>query len=185
MSRSERADLARLVRARARVAKAGVAQREAELLADVEAQLSAVYRFDDDAWADIAKAAQAAVAEADQQIADLCRQRGIPERFRPGLSIGWYGRGENAVAARRTELRKLAQARIAAAGKRARAQIEARAVDVEGEIVAAGLTTTAARAFLASIPQPAELMPTLAVGDLEAELTTRGRESRSGLRSVL
>lgn len=185
MTRAERTDLARLTRARARVAKAAVVQREAELLADVESQLSAAYSFDDDAWADVTRAAQSAVAEADEQVAERCRQLGIPERFRPSLYVGWSGRGENATAARRGELRKLAQTHIAAAGKAAKAQIEARAVEVEGEIVAAGLTTEAARAFLRSIPEPAELMPTLALGELESELTTRTSRRNDATRSAL
>jgi hypothetical protein len=39
-----------------------------------------------------------------------------PEDFRPSLPFCWFGLGENAVSARREELRKSARARMAAAG---------------------------------------------------------------------
>jgi hypothetical protein len=167
MTRAERDDLAKVARLRAKVARTAVVQREAELLADVEEQLSAQYAFADDAWAEITTGAAAAVAEADRQVAALCRERGIPEEFRPGLNLNWYGRGSNAVPARRAELRKVAQARIAAAGKGAKAAIEAREAEVLTELLAGGLTSQAARSFLESIPTAAALMPALQVRELE------------------
>jgi hypothetical protein len=83
MTRREREDLAKVTRLRAKVAKDGITAREAALLADVEEQLSAVYRFDHDAWADITRHAEQVVAEADKQIAQRCRELGIRESFRP------------------------------------------------------------------------------------------------------
>lgn len=101
MTRREREDLAKVARLRARVARSAIVQREAELLADVEAQLAVEYASTDEAWADITKGAVEAVAEADRQVAALCRERGIPEEFRPGLNVSWYARGRNAEASRR------------------------------------------------------------------------------------
>lgn len=167
MTRAERDDLAKVARLRARVARTAVVQREAELLADVEEQLSAEYAFADEAWAEITKGAAEAVAEADRQVAELCRARGIPEEFRPRLNIGWHGRGSNAVAGRRAELRKVAQTRIAAASKGAKAAIEAKEAEVLTELLAGGLTSEAARSFLESIPTAAALMPVLQVRELE------------------
>lgn len=167
MTRTERDDLAKVARLRAKVARTAVAQREAELLADVEAQLAAEYDFADETWAEITKGAAEAVADADQQVAALCRARGIPEDFRPSLSVTWYGRGRNAVAGRRVELRKVAQTRIAAAAKGAKAAIEASEAEVLTELLAGGLTSDAARAFLESIPSAKALMPPMHVRELE------------------
>jgi hypothetical protein len=57
ISKSEREDLSRVVRLRMKVAKTAADQRGKELLADVEAQLSAKYKFDDEVWADITRGA--------------------------------------------------------------------------------------------------------------------------------
>jgi hypothetical protein len=169
ISKTDRNELASIVRLRMRVAKAAVAQREAELLAKVEEELSAIYKADSAAWAAITKEADRLVREADAEIARICREQGIPEEFRPGLGLGWYGRGVNAEASRRAELRALAKARIDAAGKAAKTAIEARSAEVLTELIAGGLESEAARAFIASIPTVEQLMPPLAVAELEAK----------------
>lgn len=106
MTRSDRDQLLRVLRQRVKVAKTEVDQRAAELRADFERQLAARYTFGDEAWQAITAEAKLAVDEADARIADICRERGIPAEFRPGLNLGWYGRGENAAKERRGELRK-------------------------------------------------------------------------------
>ena len=151
------------------MAKSQAKQRSAELLADVEAQLAAEYKFDDERWKDVNAAARAAVAKADAEIAERCRALGIREEFRPLLSLGWSRRGENAVSERRAELRKVAEAKIAAIETRALAEIERQGVEVQTRLVAGSLGSASAVAFLDSMPGPAELMPALTVGDLEAQ----------------
>jgi hypothetical protein len=168
MSKGERDDLAKVARLRARVAKSTVAQREAELLADVEAQLAATYRFDDAAWADVTRKAKEAVEVAAEQVAQRCRELGIPERFAPGLNLSWHSRGENGMRDRRAELRKVAQTQIAAAGKAAKLAIEQREAQVLTELIAGGLESQEARSFLESIPTPEQLMPTMTIAELEA-----------------
>lgn len=158
-----------MTRLRAKVARDGITAREAALLADVEERLSAVYKFDHDAWADITRHAQQLVGEADNQIAQRCRDMGIREEFRPQLSLQWYGRGENASRERRSELRKAAQARIAAMGKDAKMAIDARAADVLTALIAGGLESAGAKAFLESIPTADQLMPRLTLSELESD----------------
>lgn len=183
LTRAERDDLVRVARLRAKVARSSIAVREAELLAEVEEQLSEVYRVDDDAWADLTTTAEDAVRRADAEVAVRCAELGIPERFRPYLRLSWYGRGESASAERRTELRRRAQARIAADGKAAKLAIERREAEVLVELYADGLTSDAAAQWLQSIPSPAELMPSVALAELEnAPAAARtGRRSRIGL----
>jgi hypothetical protein len=167
MTRGDREQLVSVVKMRARVAKAAVADRQADLLADVERQLSTIYKANEQDWADISASAEAAVHAADQQLAAICRERGIPEEFRPSLHVGWYGRGENADAKRRAELRALATKQIDAAGKKAKLAIERRTAEVLTALVAGTLESSDARVFLESIPMPEALMPTISVKALE------------------
>ncbi|TDC47655.1 hypothetical protein E1281_25990 [Actinomadura sp. KC345] len=175
MSKSERDDLAKVAKLRARVAKSKVASREAELLAETEELLAASYKFDDEAWADVTRVAQAHVDQAAKEVAERCRELGIPDRFAPSLSIAWYGRGENALASRRAELRKVAQTRIAAAGKQAKLAIDAREAEVLTELIAGGLESSEAKTFLESIPTPEQLMPSVTIAELEADRVTQMR----------
>jgi hypothetical protein len=167
MTRSDREELAKVVRLRAKVAKADTARRKAELLADVEAKLSALYQFEDEAWAEITKEAEQLVQEADARIAEICRQRGVPENFRPGLHLSWYGRGENASSQRRAELRKLAERQIDAAVANAKLVIDAKQAEVLTALIAGGLHSEEAHAFLESMPTAEQLMSPLVVGELQ------------------
>lgn len=185
MTRRDREDLLKLARLQERVARTSAEQRSAELLADFEQQLSSIYSYDQDAvWRKLAEEAIAAVNEADQRIAERCRELGIPARFRPGLNVSWYGRGENALHSRRTELRATARTRIAALEKDAKAKIQQRSVEVQTALMAGGLQTAEARAFVQSMPTAAELMPPLDVRALEAA-TGRNRGETPELEDTL
>lgn len=179
MSKGERDDLARVVRLREKVLKTAAAERSAWLLSDFEAQLAAEYAFDDDAvWARAKEAAQKVVDAAQAEVEARCRALGIPDQFAPGLSLGWYSRGENAVRERRAELRLAARARVAAEEKRARAEVERWSADTQTKLLAAGLDSAEARTFLESMPTAEALMPPLTLGDVEARRLGIVRERR-------
>lgn len=174
MTRRDREDLAKIARMRAKLAKDGIAARESAILADVEEQLAAVYKFDHDAWADITRHAQESIKEADAQIAQRCRDLGIREEFRPELRLTWFGRGENASRDRRAEIRKTAQTRVAALSKEAKMAIDAKSAEILTELIAGGLESEDAKAFLATIPTAEQLMPRLTLPELE----TSARDSQ-------
>jgi len=181
MSQRERTDLAALVRRREKVAKTAALQRKAELLADVEEQLAATYKRNAEHWAEVTAAADQAVADADAEIARRCQALGIPEAFRPSLHLGWYNRGESADAQRRAELRRVAVTRLDAMEKAARAEIERRSVNVQTQLLAGGLESAAAQAFLETMPTADQLMPPLALAELEASVPlTAGRAALYG-----
>jgi hypothetical protein len=175
MTRRERDDLARLTRQRERLAKAMVAQRASELLADFEQQLAAEYRFDDDdIWRQAMEAADDAVRAAEVRVDERCAELGIPKAFRPSIGgVCWWSRGENAVASRRAELRKVAQTRIAAMEKLAKRHIEAASLEVQTNLLAEGLTSRAALSFLDAMPTPEALMPTLVMAEVAQALPDR------------
>ncbi len=110
------------------------------------------------------------VREADEKIAAICREMGVREEFRPHLNLSWWSRGENADNQRRTELRKRAQAAIAAQAEQAKYEIDRRAGEVQTQLVAVGLTTEEARNFLEGMPTVESLMVPIDVGMLEAQV---------------
>ncbi|MGH7170242.1 MAG: hypothetical protein ACRELF_15030 [Gemmataceae bacterium] len=161
MTAAERQELGKLVRLNAKVAKADLDGRAKWLLADIETKLAARYKFEDAVWADITAAAKKAVKDADAQIAALCRERGVPEQFRPSIDLCWFSRGENAVNSRRVEIRRVAQTTIAALLKEAQVEVDRHAAEQLTTIARDGLTSEAARDFIGAMPNPAELMPPL------------------------
>lgn len=170
MTKGERDELIKITRERGRVAKARVEAVKAELLADVEAKLSAEFKMRDEAWRDGVEVVERAVQEVNAQIARELDERGTPKEFRSELSVFWYSRGRNADPARRAELRKLAAARIDAIGKQAKLTIDAEVADTVANLLAGGLTSESAGEYLAKMPDPRELMPPIELGDLEAEV---------------
>jgi hypothetical protein len=168
MTKTEREVLGHLVRERARLGKTMAEQRSAEMLADAEANLSAIYDIDHEAWRDLTATAAAAVRKADEQVARRCREMGIPERFRPSLEVRWYERGENAHKERRAELRLAIKAKIAALQAQAVTRIDLAKVEELTLLAQDGLETEAAQSFLAAMPTPAALMPPLDVEEIKA-----------------
>lgn len=163
MTRSERKDLADVIRMRARVTKSSLETLAADRRAEVEAQLSAIHQSDDERWRAITAVANRALQEADAQLAAICQAQGIPEKFRPSLHLSWYGRGENATAERRAELRKLAYARIDADRKAGVQLVDAWAAEKLTTLVAGGLSSDDAKAFLDGLPSPDALLPSIRI----------------------
>jgi hypothetical protein len=170
MTKSEREDLQRLLRQREKAQKSAAKLRTTELLADFETQMAANYSFDDDAtWREATKVAKAAVAKAQEDIAERCQVLGIPRQFAPELSVSWYGRGENMVEKRRNELRRAAKAQAEALEQRALVQIETSSVEAQTKLALAGLTSDAAQKFIESLPTVESLMPKLSYAALAGE----------------
>src|SRR5262249_21351176 len=121
-------------------------------------------------WAEVRAAAAATVNEADAKIAARCRELGIPEEWRPAIAMAWFGRGENASAERRAELRRVAKTRIEAQEKRALTRIEVESIYLQTKLIAGGLQSDAAHTFLESLPTAEALMPQLDLAQIEAQL---------------
>lgn len=172
MTRGERSELASLIKERARVAKLGIEQRKAELLAMAEAQLAAIYRIDDEKWQDLGEAAAAAVKAADRELAERCKKLGIPADFRPRLDLSWWGRGENAFKERRAELRKVAVTKLDAEAKRAKIAIDTSKVEILTSLTASGLRSDDARQFLEAMPTVEALMPAIDVEAIQLPVTS-------------
>lgn len=162
MTKSERVELGQLIRKRERVMKSLAAERAAAMLSEFESQCAAIYSFDqDEVWEQAFKGAEKVVAEAEATIAKRCKELGIPKEFAPSVGIGWYERGQNAVASRRAELRRVAKAKIALVEKETISKIERMSLEAQTEVIAHGLESEAARSFLEKLPTIEVLMPAL------------------------
>jgi hypothetical protein len=170
MTAQERTDLARVVRLRAKIRRSDVDEHKARQLAKVEQQLAKIYSKHDKRWAAITEATQKVVDEAHANIAKICVDGGTVPEFGPRLYLGWEGRGENAFAARRAELRKVATTQIEANARAAKMRIDRAEASLLEQITARGLRTDDAKKFLESMPSIEELMPSLEVGELDKKL---------------
>ena len=171
MTAAERNDLRSLIRQRARLMKTEVRQRRLELMADFERQLSATFSYDqDEIWKGAHSIAEQAVKDAQVVIEERCRELRIPKEFAPTIQMLWFGRGENAVKERRTELRFAAKARLDALEASAKTEIERVSVDGQTNLIADGLTTEAAQTFLEQMPSTETLMPVLELNQVQGLL---------------
>lgn len=167
MNKSERDDLIRLARSRARLAKMQVTEREKILLADAEDLMAAEFRARDELWAEATQIAEEAARKANEIITARCADLGIPAKYAPQLRLGWLPRSDEFLGpARRAELRKVAAARLAALRAAASRAIDEAELKTETELIAGSLESADARAFLSAMPTPEQLMPPLSLDDL-------------------
>jgi hypothetical protein len=165
MTSAERSSILVLIRQRERVATADAREYKVTL-ANFERKLATIYKpSDHPVWKEAHAAAKRAAQEAQAKITATFKELGIPEAWAPGVGVGWYGRGENALAARRAELRRVAHSEADKRLARAEAAIKKASVEAQERVIASGLSSEAAQAMLASLPTPQELLPEL---DFEA-----------------
>ena len=168
MTKTEREELKRLARERARVAKADASRRAADLKAMFEQELLTMYDYNrDDVWKEAVEEAKKAGEEAAAKIARRCEELGIPTAFAPSLSINWQAQGPAAVQYEQADVRRAAYKRIEAQERGAAAAIDKAALEIQTNLVRAGLTSDAAIAFLEAMPSVAELMPEIDIDKLE------------------
>lgn len=182
MTKEERLELGKFIRAREKVALSGADHHEAALKADFEKKLSAEYPHNHPAWAKATAIAKQAIAEANKRIVKACKEVGVPEKFAPSASLAWASRGESMFKERRTELRKAAYAMISEYKTKAIFQIKTDSVNFLGQILADGLTTEAAKVFLKKMPTIEQLMPALAIDDVESKAKRLTDNERRELR---
>jgi hypothetical protein len=177
MNKGEREDLLRLVKARERVAKTAAEQRSAAMLAEFEQHVTTQHTFDsNEVWKAATDAAIEAAKKANETILAEAAKLGIPPEFRPKLMYSWSCRGEAEYRGRREELRRLAKAEIAAMEKLAFVQIESQSVVAQTEIIAHGLNSDSALAFLNNLPAIEKMMPALDIGDIQRKLAENARK---------
>lgn len=160
MTRAEQSDLQRLGKLNKDGAILAQKERTKLALAEFEMRLASEFSYDQrEAWADLMASAKAHVAALDRQLAEDCRRLGIPESFRQGIAVHWYGRGENASKQRRAELRRVAVTRLAALEATAIARIEDGYRRFQTSVLTAAIGSDDARQLLADLPTAEQLLP--------------------------
>jgi hypothetical protein len=176
MTKGERADIGRMVRLTAKVARDEVEVLKAARVADFEQELATTFDSDAEILADLMREARETVARLDAELARRCQEQGIREEFRPSIVVGNTYRGENACQKRRVELRAVARTRADADARAAKHRINAWEAEITRLLIATGLDTDEAQSFLESLPEPDQLMPALSLAELESDLDSkRGR----------
>jgi hypothetical protein len=167
VNRAEREQLAKLARERARVAKKQAEEREKILIAETEDLMAAQFSAQDELWRDAVNIAIEAERKANDHIAARCLELGIPPRDAPRVTLGWEGRRAHFTDPRRqAELRRVARTRLAALTATAKTRIDEACLDTQTALVASGLESDEARAFLERMPTAEQLMPALGLDDL-------------------
>lgn len=184
MTKGERSELGQLIRKRERVMKAAARERSIQLIAEFDMQSAQIYSFDDDAvWKKAVEAAKEAAVVAQREIERRCKELGIPPEFAPGVSFGWYGRGQNAVASRRQELRRMAKSRIEAMEQETIVKIERLSLAAQTEVIANGLQSEASKAFLENLPALDVLMPAINPIEIKQLIENKHREKQDPYES--
>jgi hypothetical protein len=179
LSRNETHDLSMIIKDRTKVLRAHAEEQAAACMADFEKKLAAIYSWDQDkVWKEATEQAEKVVKEAQGKVAKRCEELGIPKSFAPSIGMTWQGRGENALAQRRAELRRVAKASIEAMTKAAMTKIERQSLDLRTQVVALGLLSAEAKKFLDSLAPVEDAMHALDFAEMERKLE-REKQSRA------
>lgn len=169
MTKGEREELKWLARERARVAKHDAQRRTADLKAMFEHQLADAFDYNsDETWSQAVLIAREECAKAQAAISERCEALGIPLAMHPLVNFDWQTRGPYAVAGQQQNLRRVAHGRIAAQERAAIAEIDRAALEIQTNLVRAGLTSETAIEFLSAMPSVNDLMPPVNMDELEA-----------------
>jgi hypothetical protein len=177
ITKTERTELGNVVRRNFRVAKAGIDEQKARVLADFEAAMAKQWDPVELACKELYEDAQTAVERINKRIAEQFAELGLPKEWSPRAAMWWNSRGENTIPGRRAELRKQAQTRAEAEARSAKLELDRREAEILLGLASTALTSSAAQAFLSRIPSLEALMPAIEVEGppLEAVSALLGR----------
>ncbi len=118
-------------------------RRSADLKAMFEQELLTHYDYNrDDVWKEAVEEAKKAGEEAAEKIAKRCEELGIPPAFAPSLHVSWQAQGPAAVQYEQADIRRAAYKRIDAQERAATADIDRAALEIQTNLVRAGLTSS-------------------------------------------
>lgn len=185
LSRNETHDLGMIIKDRTKVLKAHAEEQAAAYMADFEKSMAAIYSFDQDqTWKAATAEAMKIVAEANEKVAARCRKMGIPKEFAPSLGLEWRGRGQNAIAVRRNELRAAAKRTIEAMTKAAITKIEKQALELRTQVVAMGILSEDGKMFLESLAPIDDAMRGVDLVEMEKKVIKDREHRRIGYTEI-
>lgn len=159
ITKGERAELRSLIKQRFKVLRADVEARRAELEAELEERITARFAEQDKQWSDAMFLIKEAAREANRKANDVLRGLDIDaldsSREYEIVTVTSISKP----VAERNVLRRNGVARINAQVKAAQLQLDRQEADLLTRLVANGLETDEARAFLGEIPTVSALVP--------------------------
>lgn len=173
LTKTERSELRSLIRRRAVIAKKDIDARKAVLLADFEEQLTEEFQPEDERWAEVVRSAERAVRDANRELTEVFDRLNVRKDIRPQLGVAWGMRPD--IDMRKWQLRRAAKRRAEAMCDEAKLAIDRQAVAIEGRLAATALISTEASEWLASLPQVDDLVRSLDVASVRAELEAGGK----------
>lgn len=167
---TERRELRTVVRSQMKVLRSEIAQREGDLIKEMEKRLVERYREDDATAVKLNKEIQKLAERSNTALNKL------KEKYEELFSGGQWGGREGFHAPTiyrrnedRAQLRRALEAGIKAELKAARVSLDRQEADLLLQLSVDALRTSAARAFLATLPTAVELMPSQKIIEIEAQ----------------
>lgn len=159
ITKGERAELRSLIKQRFKVLRAEVEARRAELAVELEERIAARFAQDDKRWTDAMFLIAEAVREANRKANDILRSLDIDALDTSREYELVMFRGVAKPTAERNVLLRNGTKRIDAQVKSALLQLDGQEADLLTRLVANGLESDEARAFLGEIPTVSALVP--------------------------
>jgi hypothetical protein len=177
MLRSERETLLMLCREREMLAKKKIDVRAVQREAEFECQLAAAYSFDSRPnWQLLYQKAQTMEREINERIRRDCDGLRIPRAFAPSVHVQWWDRGENGCQKRRAELRRAFDVKNEQDKMESKLAIQQKSLDIRMQLMADGLESAQAKAFLETMPTPEQLMPVVTIDEVRRMLAPPGED---------
>lgn len=166
---TERRELRTVVRSQMKVLRSEIAQREGDLTKEMEKRLVERYRADDEAATKLNNEIRKLTNRSNEALNKL------KEKYEELFSGGQWGGSSQFHAPSvyrrnedRAQLRRALEAGIKAELKAARVALDRQEADLLLQLSVDALHTSAARAFLATLPTAVELMPSQKIIEIEA-----------------
>lgn len=165
ITKGERTELKSIVRNQFKVLRAEVEQREAELMAEVDDQISERFSDEDKAWSDAATLVNEVILEANRRLNDIYRGL-LGDKHVERM----YARGSmpDRPSQKRMDLRLQAKQKLVAQVQAAQLRLQRQEADLLRTLAVGALESAEAHAFLTAIPTVSELVPAARLAELEA-----------------
>lgn len=167
MTRTEAADLQRVVRMNCKLARTDIDARAAAVLAEFEAQLAKEYDPQDAMVKDLFTEADKIVHQLNAELKQRCDDAGVPRNWAPSLHVVLYQRGENASAERRYELRRVAFTRMDEMKRTAKLAVDRAENAMATALIANQLDGAEAKEWLATLPSADSLIQEFSIAEIE------------------
>lgn len=169
ITKAERTELRSVVRQQFRVLKDEVAQRQAELEAEIDAEVASKWGARDERFAELRRQIEDITDEANNKLRALLnghpdRDTLTVQRFAPA-SISRFSDDQL-----RHKLRAAARSDLQACVGAALVKLGRQEADLHRQLAVGALESEEARSFLSSIPSVSELVPAARLRELEASL---------------